>query len=479
MGFKLVESTGVCACSNCHKIVKPDADHCDSCGTKLYGEHEAKSCPNCFMLIGIEENVCPLCDEKLEVSLEEKGEEAVPVKMDTADEAFLTKLLSWTGISEAPPPETKEDVEQREHAMRVLRSIAIVEQDEVIEGHIREIEETAKEREEFEKRRTQLLRLGKPFETILERNIKNVDMIDKELEEKNAELQEWGGKKGKKAQESRKKLKKGIKGLKTKKQILITYEESILMIGGAYRRLLDQQQNELLKIEADLKKRVQAFQKEVERRGKQKERLEKQEQALDRREVELSNRFLDLKKRENEIVVRENSLKKGLEELVTKEEELKRWESESVARDAEAHSDGGKDGKVNVNKEKWLEEQKKLQADLLKMKEETAESGKNIEKLDEMDMTLKKKEESLKEREGEIEELKNELKELNAVIIEKDKEIEKLKDSKPEFTVDEETRKILKILDDLLEKLPEEVVDKFAKSDGYFLYEKVLEKYKL
>ena len=92
---------------------------------------------------------------------------------------------------------------------------------------------------------------------------------------------------------------------------------------------------------------------------------------------------------------------------------------------------------------------------------------------------LEKMEDDLKKREREIEELKSELKNQKAIIIEKDKEMESLKGGGSEFVIDEDTRKLLKILDDLLDKLPEEVVDKFANSNDYLLYEKVLEKFKI
>ena len=40
-------------------------------------------------------------------------------------------------------------------------------------------------------------------------------------------------------------------------------------------------------------------------------------------------------------------------------------------------------------------------------------------------------------------------------------------------------KKLLKILDDLLEKLPAEVINKFAKSKDFKFYEKLLEMYNI
>jgi len=215
-------------------------------------------------------------------------------------------------------------------------------------------------------------------------------------------------------------------------------------------------------------------------RRKQREKLKKREDTLDKREEELSNRFLDLKSRENEITVREERLKKRLEDLKVREDELKAWEVEiEAARGVETQLALGEEGDKNFNKEIWLKEQRRLQADIFKMRDEGMEAEDGTLTTIMMNDELKDIEATLSEREKELRNLNDELKELNAVIIEKDREIEKLKGGEPEFTLDEDTKKLLKILDDLLEKLPEEVVDKFARSDDYLLYEKVLENYKL
>jgi hypothetical protein len=47
-----------------------------------------------------------------------------------------------------------------------------------------------------------------------------------------------------------------------------------------------------------------------------------------------------------------------------------------------------------------------------------------------------------------------------------------------ESNLDNDVEKLLPIIDSLLEKLPEEVIDDFANSDYFQLYEKVMNKYK-
>lgn len=436
MAVKLCATTGECVCSTCYEPVDIKAASCSICGSRLEGTSEAHKCSACDKLVGVEEEVCPLCNERI-ASKGETGESIPPtLRMDGDDEVFLKKLLTWTQGGEMPRPDTVEDRKERDQAMKVLRSITVVEPDESMEEQVKEIKETAEEREELERRRRQLLKLGKPFETILERNIINVNLLDKELDEVDIELTGLKGKKGKEADSKREKLRFRKGELQTKKDTLLAYEENILMIGGAYRRLLEIHQEELYKIEAELKKRVGAFQKEVGRRKKQKERLKKMEESLDKREEELSNRFLEFKKRENEILAKEDTVSRAMEELKNREKEIARMQASAPAGTSPDMHVMGDEG-------------------------------------------FKEVEEDLKEREAEIVALKEDIDGLRNSITEKDKEIESLKANESEFSVDEETRNLLQILDELLEKLPEKVVDKFARSDDYLLYERVLEKYKL
>jgi chromosome segregation ATPase len=135
-------------------------------------------------------------------------------------------------------------------------------------------------------------------------------------------------------------------------------------------------------------------------------------------------------------------------------------------------------GNPGISKEAWLAEHQKFQADLYKVRSGVVDTEKR-----KLDVTInedyKKLEGQLKERELEITTRENEVKELKGLLMEKDREIEKLKGSAKDSSLEDDTKRILKILDDLLEKLPEEVVDRFAKSDDYLLYEKVLDLYKI
>ncbi len=474
MGLKLRLSTGKCACSNCYQEVKPTASFCDSCETLLEGEMDAKSCPSCETLINIEEKLCPICNEKLPDDPNIANDPPLVKELAREDKEFLAKIMGWAKSWGDATSDTEEDLEERDRAMKVLQSIATVESDEVMDEHIREIEVSTIEQEGFEKRRKQLIKLGRPFETLLERNTASINEVEEEIKEKTDEMMRLEVKKDENYDEKRMGLEKRIKLLQKKKATLMSYESSILMIGGSYRSILNSHQNELLRLEADLKKRVDAFQKEVERRKKQKEKLNSREEALDKREEELSHRFLDLKSRENEIKAREDSLNKTQKDLEMKEQELNTWEQEIDLN----RNPGGqiKDDSAQTgvpNKEEWLAAQRRFQADIFGLKDGRNMGEQQLEFGEGSHNTT-----GIKDKK-EIDEVLEKLEDLQFQIQEKDREIENLKDGETEFQIDDETRKILKILDDLLEKLPDDIIDKFAKSDEYLLYERVLEKYKL
>ncbi len=155
-----------------------------------------------------------------------------------------------------------------------------------------------------------------------------------------------------------------------------------------YGNVLEVYRNFLRKQATMLKKRIEEFQKEVERRKIQAKML-----------VE----------KEKELIEREHKLREKEKSL---EGELKKIE------------DSGKKMEVGeITKEEWMEQQRKIQDKLYKIRDE--------------------------------------------VVKKKGDEKEKL------------TKQVLKILDDLLEKLPDEVIDEFARSKNFELYKKVMELYGL
>jgi DNA repair exonuclease SbcCD ATPase subunit len=454
-------------------LVEPSAAFCDSCGKVLEGESGGKNCTSCETLISAEAPSCPICGEKFPM---DPGQ----TPQDGEDDSLISQLMTWTKARAPQTPEdTVEDKKEREHALHVLRSLTIGESEEATQARMEKLEKPGKDKAVAESREKQLIKVGKPFEATLEQNMVSINQTQSALTENKLLMKQLEGNTDPDSLETRRKLQQEIRELEEKKHSLISYQSDILMMGGAYRKLLKEHQGELLNIEAELKKRVEAFRKELDRRKKQKERLRKRETALDKREEDLSHRFLDLKKRSNEIIVREKSLVKVHEELKLKEEALAKWEEEIAAsREIEAKAKASAEAKPGISKEEWLKQHQELQADLRMVRSDVAGNGKDPQP-EQITQELMKLKDKLKEKENELHAREKELGELKGTVQEKDKEIEKLTSASSENSIDEDTRKLLKVLDDLLEKLPEEIVDKFAKSDDYLLYEKILDFYKI
>jgi hypothetical protein len=456
--------------------VEASAAICDSCGKILEGEVPGRNCTSCETLISAEAQGCPICGEKFE----DKPQEEEPKKaLDKDEEALLSQLMTWTKSREVASEDTVEDKKEREHALHVLRSLTMGDTEAASEDRMDKIEKPGEKKDDAETREKQLVMVGKPFEATLEQNMVSINQAESELKVMKTQFRNLEGKSDPESRENRVKMAEIISELEEKKRTLISYQSDILMMGGAYRKLLKEQQGELIKIEAELKKRVEAFRKELERRKKQKERIRKREEALDKREEDLSHRFLDLKKRANEVKGMEDEFKKKQKELKVKEDSLIKWEEEiNVSREVDLSVPAETPGNPGNSKEAWLAEHQKFQADLYKVRSGVVDTERRKQ-----DITINedymKLEGQLKERELEIATREIEVKGLKDLLMEKDKEIEKLKGDVKDTSLEDDTKRILKILDDLLEKLPEEVVDRFAKSEDYLLYEKVLDLYKI
>jgi epidermal growth factor receptor substrate 15 len=430
MGLKLVGKEGDYLCIECREEVSPDSKRCEKCGMVFDGNIDGKKCKDCGKLIRVDADSCPLCSKTSSGDSEVSKPKEKVIQLKKSDEEFLSNLLTWTAKTTQREVDSPEDVKEREHAMEVIKAVATIEPDEEIKEEFAKLGETAIKKEELEERQKQLIELGKPFETVLKKSMESIDDIKKKIDEKEGELRDILEQKGKKKRKDVKKpaeIKKEIKDLNVKKEALESQEKNIMQMGSAYSTLLDKQHESLSEAEADLKKRIQAFQKEVERRKKISKALKTKELALDEREEVLSKRFLDLKRRENEVLIKEQRVEKLLSD------------PNLTSKDSK-EGDTGKEGQE--------------------------------------DAAIMEKDTKLKEFEKEIEKLKERNQELDNIINDKDSEIKNLK-VKIDEKIDVDTQKILKILDELLEKLPEEVVDNFARSDDFSLYEKVLEKYRV
>lgn len=202
------------------------------------------------------------------------------------------------------------------------------------------------------------------------------------------------------------------------------------------------------KDQAELEKHKLEEQKKREKEQREREKEEKRLKKLETKKAKLEEK--QKKKEEKKMLL--EKLKKEAEEKKLLKKEAKKVEDESFEQ-LESKKEEKKRKKLEARQVRLEAKQKK--------KEEREALIKTLEKEAEEKKQLKKKEKHM-----ESEEVKADA--LSCPVETK---------QKPTF-VDDDVIKVLLMTDDLLGNLPEKVIDKFAQSEDFKLYEKVLSKYK-
>ena len=438
-------------CLECGSEVAHDDEKCPSCGGEFTEEVKAFNCPSCGAPVEFGSRECDNCGKKFKIVRPEKKEESGPTV--PGDEEFLSRLLDWG--RKKYEKETEEDVVEKEEAEQVFKVIVgaapVPEDKEAIDG----LKDTAEERDKIIKREEEIGRIAEPLYNLITSRKKAIDEAEAQLLELRQKLEELKGSKKEKDGKKRKEIKNRIKKLEKDKEDLENIENGIKTIENVFKQLMSAHEKELAEKEAELERRLKEFRKEMERRQKEKLALKKKEADLNRREKELEKRVAEIAERELKLAQREEELKEELESLKKDSQTL-----HSIAAAEEKVEESG-EAFTEEEKEKWLEEQRKLQAEIFQLRNEGVP-----EELPDGDYGGLEK--ALKEKIGSLEE--------ELVRIQDDRELMKERLDQAE-EVEAEIKRILKVLDDLLENLPEEIIEKFAKSEDFKLYEKILDRY--
>jgi len=216
------------------------------------------------------------------------------------------------------------------------------------------------------------------------------------------------------------------------------------------RREVEKKKKELDAIEEEIKK------KEKDLKRKKIERIRKKKEEKQVKKVEMEQSYIPVnfnhRRRKFKEKEKEELEKEEIERQRTEMEKLKNLELKKVKELAK------KKEKELKRKKKELEEKAKLEA-----KKEEAERQKKLKmKTAEKKKTgifTKKEKPSLPATKHSLSRKKN------------------LEQEQP--VLDDDIRKVLLMTDNLLEKLPEDVIDEFVQSEDFSLYEKVISKYKV
>jgi len=266
-------------------------------------------------------------------------------------------------------------------------------------------------------------------------------------------------------------------------------KEKVLKEKGEERRKkleFKKEQEENRKREKELKEEAKIKEEKKKLREKLKTRELKEQAKLEAEQIKLEEKENILKQKETEKQKKLES-KKALEE-----ERLNKKRLEEQGKETERAERLKEKEKLLTTKQK-----ERLETEQQKLKEKKLLAAEKQKKLE-----VKKavEEERLKEKETEKkskETVKKDVKSKKAFvsIFKKKKEKTTAKEEKPvseveapkpeekteqrdETILDDEVSDALTIIDELLEQLPDEVIDDFVQSDNFTLYERVVKKYK-
>jgi chromosome segregation ATPase len=197
---------------------------------------------------------------------------------------------------------------------------------------------------------------------------------------------------------------------------------------------------------------------------------------LDAKEKELS----ELKAREEQLAKKEEMVDRKIQSYAAKKklldeaeeglkQKLARLEEERAELEIlKAHAAGAKtEPEREEARRAWMEEQRNIKLKLMGVKSKLVEhkTGQGL-----TDVEISSAEGDLANMMSEIES------QIADLIVEKVEVQRKISEA---TAVDEDLKRLLKVLDQMLGQLPEEMIEKFSKSEDFALYERVLDKFKI
>jgi len=227
-------------------------------------------------------------------------------------------------------------------------------------------------------------------------------------------------------------------------------EDKFLRMDEVFSKLLREREEEIKNKATELKDKEETLK---EMMNKKEKKLASKEEDLKQEMLKLNIEKEESKQREQKLLEMEkmfrrvlanteDRLRKKEEELIMKEEELKREVAERM---------------------KLIDDLKMREARVLEM-EQHLDASSNVDEV--ASEEIKNREERIKELEEDLKKAKEDF----DVIVNETEEHK---------AAHENVINCLKVLDDLLEKLPEDIISEFAQSDDFDLYEQVMRHFKI
>ncbi|MBN1678331.1 MAG: hypothetical protein JW880_07320 [Candidatus Thermoplasmatota archaeon] len=403
-------------------MVERDAGQCPGCLTELTDEVKAFACPKCKTVMALGEPQCPTCGLKFKIRSVRPAEEA-------KDDQFLAKLLEWSG----KPPQATERKDTVTDASP-----------EPTPGSSPEIERLRK-----------LAELKQSINELTANRSEMLDRMEKRLEQQKSRLAQIS-----EAQDSA----SAARQIEAEIMSLADEMADITMLQAHMDALADEISSLLESVDVSapvrerglaaraLRKKLEAKEKEIDELRDREEQLVKREEMVDRKIQAYAQKKKKLDESEADLQIRLSKLEADREAL-----ERLRAQMEGARTEPERESAAAE----------WEEAKKSVAKKLLGLKSKIQfhRTGKEV-----AEEEIEAVEINLDEAISHVEE------QLTALIMEKIKVQTDMEDAS---IVDEDLKKLLKVLDQMLGQLPEETIDRFSKSEDFALYERVLDRFKI
>lgn len=478
MALRAHVKDGKIVCSSCAALLEPESSLCPQCSESMEGDLEAMVCPYCSAVLKRFSSECSHC------GLRFKAMKKPTVEKSTEDEEFLKRLLEWgKKMQTKDNEETDEDLVEKEQAHTVIKAVlGSKEPTTTQKENIIQIEKTAMEKKDLEVREESILTIAEPLEAALKARHASILEAEAELVEIARELEDINSRQDPKAATKRERLERKRAFLETEKSEIQKLETGLNSIDETYKKLLADHKRELEAKEANLKERLDAFKMEMERREDEKRRMEKKEAMLHIQEKEASAKLDRLVERERLLEAREKDVKRQLDDLKALRE--------AMPSGGSAAPQGNTYGKWIIDpnevedvfkkskkaREDWFAEQRRVQKELIgihgsQAPAPVAAAAKTENPAPNAEPAKPLAPEQNAELDAKIAGL-----EANVARLEKERQaVQDAEKAAKEF--DEDLKKVLKVVDDLLGKLPDDAIDAFSKSDEFKIYQKIMDRY--
>jgi len=402
------------------------AAYCSECGAETLPD--AASCARCGEPFegSMPAVLCPICNS---------------INPASAVECMnCNAKFPEAGFDEVPPPANPESPEE-EYLRRILqlsrekaRSRGAAGQPGAEPASFLEADRAGGEVEES------LWKLAEPFDRMLQRRKQRLEQMEALIERAQARIKALEGSEDPDQLKEREELKRQIEVLLLEKEDILKLEEGLVDMETTYRNILRMQKDELKARETSLRGRIAAFRDELESREKA---------------------FGQLKERESDFVRREDEFRTVMNRVHEREREIEKREElmRDKARLLDERHHALSEAEVDLERRRWDLEQKSTAARAASKDEPTPVTIKSDQELG-----------ALQSRMIQLEEQMERLMEERNQLMEQQKELLNLKG---------ELKVVMKDIDELLGDLPKDKIRKFAKSERFALYEKLLEQLQL